>query len=557
MIDILRKLEVLYGDSALEIYEDINQFISDNKANVSRKWVSEKDIMLITYGDSIVKEGETPLKMLNMFLNDYTKDSLSAIHLLPMFPYTSDDGFSVLDYRLIDPKLGNWNDIAALTNKYDLMFDAVINHISKSSDWFEGFLNGDKKYKDFFIKCDDTIDYSNVVRPRALPLYYSYKSSDGPINVWATFSEDQVDINFSNPKVLMEILDILVMYAKKGARFIRFDAVGFAWKKLGTSCIHLPETHILIQVMRYVLDKCVPGTIIISETNVPHVENISYFGNGHNEAQMVYQFPLPPLTLFTFLKGDATKLMNWAKSLENTPLTKSTSYFNFLASHDGIGMRPVEDILTKEEKELMIDNTINNGGKVNYKNNPDGSKSPYELNINFQDALTHPRASKEERITKFLASQCILLSVIGVPGIYIHSLLGSRNDYEGVKESGINRRINREKLNYDKLTEELNSETQRKLILENYLKMIDIRKKQTAFSPNANQEVVYINNKVLSIIRYNKLTNQKILVLVNISNDTIVLDVDYSGIDLLNLEFVNNEIILAPFQYRWIELKEI
>ena len=557
MIDILRKLEVLYGDSALEIYEDINQFISDNKANVSRKWVSEKDIMLITYGDSIVKEGETPLKMLNMFLNDYTKDSLSAIHLLPMFPYTSDDGFSVLDYRLIDPKLGNWNDIAALTNKYDLMFDAVINHISKSSDWFEGFLNGDKKYKDFFIKCDDTIDYSNVVRPRALPLYYSYKSSDGPINVWATFSEDQVDINFSNPKVLMEILDILVMYAKKGARFIRFDAVGFAWKKLGTSCIHLPETHILIQVMRYVLDKCVPGTIIISETNVPHAENISYFGNGHNEAQMVYQFPLPPLTLFAFLKGDATKLMNWAKSLENTPLTKSTSYFNFLASHDGIGMRPVEDILTKEEKELMIDNTINNGGKVNYKNNPDGSKSPYELNINFQDALTHPRASKEERITKFLASQCILLSVIGVPGIYIHSLLGSRNDYEGVKESGINRRINREKLNYDKLTEELNSETQRKLILENYLKMIDIRKKQTAFSPNANQEVVYINNKVLSIIRYNKLTNQKILVLVNISNDTIVLDVDYSGIDLLNLEFVNNEIILAPFQYRWIELKEI
>lgn len=555
MVDILRKLEMLYGDDAQKVSEDINKFILENKSNVLRKWISEEDIMLITYGDSIIKNGESPLNTLNVFLNKYTKNVISAVHLLPMFPYTSDDGFSVINYRKIDPNLGNWSDILSLSKNYDLMFDAVINHISKSSDWFLGYLKGDKKYQNFFIECDENLDYSMVIRPRAHPLYYPYKTSEGIKNIWATFSEDQVDLNFENPKVLLEILDILVMYAKRGARFIRFDAIGFAWKKLGTTCMHLDETHQLIKIMRYVLDECVPGTIIISETNVPHIENISYFGNGYNEAQMVYQFPLPPLTLFSFLTGDASKLMDWIKTLNDTPLSKATSYFNFLASHDGIGMRPVEGILTTKEKQLMIDNTVANGGKINYKNNPDGTKSPYELNINYLDALTNPAAEDDERLSKFLASQTILLSVIGVPGIYIHSLLGSRNDYKGVEESGINRRINREKLDYYKLVEELRTDSLRKAILDQYIELIYIRKKQSAFSPNSLQDVIYLDRRVFTIMRENEVTKQKIVVVVNVSSEQILLETKYVGTDLINNELIEKSISLFPYQYRWVNIK--
>ncbi len=554
MTDILKKLQMLYGDKAQEVFVKISNFIEKNKSAISKGWITEKDIILITYGDSIINNGESPLITLNTFLSEFIKDSISAIHLLPMFPFSSDDGFSVIDYRKINPSLGDWNDVSTLSNNFDLMFDAVINHISISSDWFQGFLSGNKKYDNYFIECDDQVDYSKVIRPRALPLYYSYKTVEGEKNIWATFSEDQVDLNFSNPEVLMEILDILVMYSKRGAKFIRFDAIGFAWKKLGTTCMHLDETHQLIQIMRYVLDECVPGTIIISETNVPHLENISYFGNGYNEAQMVYQFPLPPLTLFSFLTGNATKLMSWVKTLNDTPLTEDTSYFNFLASHDGIGMRPVEGILTQKEIQLMIDNTINNGGKINFKNNPDGTKSPYELNINYLDALTNPDALDEERISKFLASQSILLSVVGVPGIYIHSLLGSRNDYLGVEKSGINRRINREKLKYSNLVEEISKDSLRNTILDRYLKLINIRTKQSAFSPSALQEVVELDERVFSIIRENKLTNQRILVLINASSDMINIDTEYGGTDLINKEMVKEAIALGPYQYRWIVL---
>ena len=548
--EMLQKLELLYGEKAERVFCDVSGLIEKYKENTRiNPWVNESDVMLITYGDSICKDGEKPLYSLNKFLNNYAKDTLSAVHLLPMFPYTSDDGFSVVDYKAINEELGSWEDVNELSKNYNLMFDAVINHISKSSEWFKGWLTGDERYKDYFIECDEKLDYSQVTRPRALPLLTPFETSEGKKYVWTTFSDDQIDINFENPKVLVEVLDILITYALNGARFIRFDAIGFAWKKLGTNCMHLPETHALVQLMRDILDICVPGTTIITETNVPHKDNISYFGNGHNEAQMVYQFPLPPLTLFSFLTGDATKLSNWAADIEN--MSDETTYFNFLASHDGIGMRPVEDILTTEEKQVMVDNVLANGGKINYKNNPDGSKSPYELNINYQDALTHKDAPASERINKFIASQTILLSVIGMPGIYIHSFLGSRNWYEGVESSGINRRINREKLDYDKLVEEL--EGDRKEIFERYSRLIKIRRNEAAFSPTSTQKVLLLDKRVFSIIRENQETGEKILVLINVSNEKVKLDTSIKGRSIINVKGFSDEVELEPYEVEWIK----
>lgn len=552
MKEIYRKLILLYGEKADEVLKEINHFIAVHKKSAPKNWITEKDVILITYGDSIKEEGKSPLNTLKHFLDEQSKGSITAVHLLPIFPYTSDDGFSITDYRQINPDLGVWKDIENLASNYDLMFDAVINHISISSEWFKEYQNGNKQYADYFIECDESKDYNMVTRPRALPLYYKYKTKKGDRNIWATFSKDQVDLNFQNPKVLMEILDLLVFYTNKGARFIRLDAIGFIWKKMGSTCMNLKETHALIQLMHQVLEIIAPGTILVSETNVPHAENVSYFGNGFNEAQMIYQFPLPPLVLYSFLSGDATRLSEWAMSLNDTKLSNKTTYLNFLASHDGIGMIPTEGILSEEEKAVIFDNVNRNGGKISYKLNEDGSNTPYELNINYQDALYKQGDSDDVRIMKFLASQSILLSLQGVPGIYIHSFLGSRNDVAGMEESGINRRINRKKMNYSELVEELKQDKTRKTIFDEYLRIIEIRKIQSALSPEAEQEIVVYDKRLFSFKRHSLETNKTVHVIVNTSNDYIKLETDIIGVDLISNKKAEKEILIEPYQYLWI-----
>lgn len=549
-------------DKLLNIYEDEEKAEAfENLLEVKLKdyeektnsvdGLTEKDVMLITYGDSIISDKTNNIKNLENILDKYVGDLISAIHILPMYPYTSDDGFSVVDYKKINKNIGKWEDIINISKKYDLMYDAVINHISSESMWFKECINGNEKYKDYFIQYDENFDYSNVTRPRVTPLFTEFQTSDGLKKYWTTFSDDQIDLNFENIDLATDIVELMIYYAVNGAKFIRLDAIGFLWRESGTTCMHLDKTHEMIKVIRDVLDVYSPKTKIITETNVPHEFNVSYFGNGGDEAQLVYQFPLPPLTIFSFLTGDASKLSNWADSLGD--LNEKTTYFNFLASHDGIGLRPTEGILNDSEREFLAKNTLKNGGKVNYKSNVDGSISPYELNINYQDALSGQYESDEIRIKKFIGSQVILLSVVGMPAIYIHSLLGSRNDFYGVETTGINRKINREQLNYNKLDDELSSNSFRKEILDKILRVIKIRKNESAFATFAKQEVLFLDKRVFAIKRINKKSNEEITVLVNVSKDFVKLDIELIGIDLFTGIKINNSLELKPLEFMWIK----
>lgn len=549
---IKERLEVLYGNKVADIYPKVVKLMEKWKKQItySYPWVNKEDVMLITYGDGIRQEGKTPLQALKQFLDEEMEDTIRVVHLLPMFPYTSDDGFSVQDFRQIDPLLGTWEDIEALQNNYDLMFDAVINHVSKSSVYFQEFLKGNDRYKNFFIVADPKADYSTVTRPRALPLLTAFETAQGEKYVWTTFSKDQIDFNYKEPQVLIEILDILLFYASKGARFLRFDAIGFAWKEENTTCMHLPQTHELVKLMREVLETCVSGCTIITETNVPHKDNISYFGNGSDEAGLVYQFPLPPLTLHSYISKNAEKLSAWADSLE--PTGEHNTYFNFLASHDGIGMRPIEDILTDEECKAMTEATLDRGGQIGYRTLPDGSDVPYELNINYLDAIAGNESDENKMVQKFMGAQCILLSMIGMPGIYYHSLLGSRNCYKDYEESGIKRRINREKLDLQVLKKELNTDTLRRKVLLRFKGLLKIRKKQEAFSPNSPQKILKLDYRIFALIRGEK--DHRILVMVNVSDETVAVNTAYKGMDLLSGETITEQVRMMPYGYRWIKL---
>jgi len=494
---------------------------------------SERDAILITYGDQIQEPDQAPLHTLDETLDELAGDVLNGVHILPFFPYSSDDGFSVIDYKQVNPAWGDWSDIERMGGHFHLMFDAVINHISRESAWFQAFLRGEEPYKDYFIVVDPDTDLSQVVRPRALPLLTPVETNEGVKYVWTTFSEDQIDLNYANPAVLLEVLDVLLFYVAHGARLIRLDAIGFMWKEIGTSCLHLPQTHQLIQLMRAVLDGVAPGVLLITETNVPHQDNISYFGDGYNEAQMVYNFTLPPLTMHAFMTGDATHLTEWAATL-TTP-SDQTTFFNFMASHDGVGLRPLEGILPPTEMEKMAERVLTNGGLVSYKTNTDGSQSPYELNIVYFDALNDPNADEPAslQVDRFMASQAILLSLMGTPGIYVHSFFGSRNWNEGVAQTGRNRTINRRKFQRAELEAELadpNSIAHQ--VFTRYRELLRVRTAEPAFHPNGGQQVIDLHPALFAFIRSAPDGGSQVLCIHNVSDDEVAVEIDLKALGL-------------------------
>ncbi|MCJ7626470.1 MAG: sugar phosphorylase, partial [Anaerolineaceae bacterium] len=451
-------LKLLYGeDKGTKAAEWLQERLSGFRSAASTPPLDQSDAILITYGDQFQRDGEQPLQTLVHFGDRYLMGLVSGLHILPFFPYSSDDGFSVIDYRQVDPALGTWEDISCLRERYTLMFDAVLNHVSVGNSWFKGFLQGEERYTDYFITLPPETDLSQVVRPRTSPLLTCFETIHGPRWVWTTFSADQVDLNYQNPAVLQEIVDILLQYVENGARLIRLDAIAYLWKKIGTTCIHLPETHLVVKFLNALLKQVAPYVLLITETNVAHEDNVSYFGNGHNEAQLVYNFALPPLVLHALLSGDAGVLAKWAAGL-TLPSTDVT-FFNFLASHDGVGLNPARGILPESEIEAMARRIKAHGGLISSKTNADGSESPYEMNISYFDALSDPNSDEalDIQVKRFLVSQAILLAVVGLPGIYVHSLFGSRNWLEGVKQTGRSRTINRYKFDADELDAALGS----------------------------------------------------------------------------------------------------
>lgn len=445
--------------------------------------LTERDNLLITYGDQV----GGGLSALTDFLDQHTAGIVTGVHLLPHFPFSSDDGFSVIDYRQVNPALGTWADVRRLGEHRRLMLDAVINHISAQSAWFQAYGRGEAPYTGYFIEADPAADLSQVVRPRTSPLL----TPVGDRHVWTTFSVDQVDLNFRNPAVLLEILDILLFYVTNGAQFLRLDAIAYLWKEIGTPCIHLLQTHQIVQLIRAVLDVVAPGTMLITETNVPHRDNISYFGDGTNEAHLVYNFSLPPLTLHALRTGNAATLSRWAADL--TLPSEKVTFFNFLASHDGIGLNPARGILPESEIEKLL-----TGQLVSYKNDPDGSSSPYELNANYFDIIGN-------NVDAFLCAQAIMLVMRGLPGIYFHSLFGSRGWPEGVKQTGRYRSINRQKCARVKLERELAMPgSERYRIFTGYRQLLEKRAASPAFNPYAPQEVLDCGDAVFALRRWSR-----------------------------------------------------
>ena len=533
---IIEKLTVLYGAlDAKAYYWELERLMQVHHAHKPPEMLvadaafephdrfTESDVVAITYGDLIVSPNTHPLRALSIIFENLFRGVFSTVHILPFFPYSSDRGFSVIDYEEVDPKLGRWEDIERLGDEYRLMFDGVINHVSSKSEWFREFLARNPNYEDFFVSFESPQAISEehlrlILRPRTSSLLTEYQTLRGPRWVWTTFSPDQIDLNFRSENVLFRVLAVLLYYVRRGADVIRLDAATYLWRELGTSSAHLPQTHALVQLFRAVLDVAAPRVALITETNVPHDDNVSYFGDGTNEAHMVYNFALPPLVLWTFHSGDWTRLAEWAASI--VPPTETTTFLNFLDSHDGIGLLPVAELLTASERQQLVRRTTNHGGLVSYRAAGGGTQTPYELNIPWYNALNDVDSDESDdlQISRFLASRALALALVGVPAIYLPSIVGAyvTSDYK-VNERDP-RSINRNTIRVQELLDQLSiRESHAARILERFVHLIHVRTRLEAFHPSAEQRVLLVNPAVFSVVRWARRGEGIVIALTNVT----------------------------------------
>ena len=558
-------LEVIYGEQAKDLVAPVIEAMRypedvSEPAPYQNYW-DESDCWMITYATSIHESGEPGLQTLQAFCDRYLSDTVNGLHILPFYPFSSDDGFAVTDYLAVNDAAGSWDDIQSIAGRYRLMSDLVINHVSSQSAWFQNFLSRKDPGKDYFKETKPDEDLSLVVRPRSTPLRTEVETVDGKRWVWCTFGPDQVDLDFGNPEVLLRFLEIIRFYLENGVRVLRLDAVAFLWKEPGTTSLHDQRTHEIIKLLRTLIDFYDPSVMLITETNVPNRDNLTYFGNS-NEAHAIYNFSLPPLLIHTLLTGDCRHLKTWMMSMP--PARGGTTYFNFIASHDGIGMRPVDGLLSQAERSRLMETLTGFGGRISLRTGPDGAAHPYEVNISLIDALAGTEDGRDEfQIERFVCAHAIMLAIEGIPGIYIHSLLGTPNDNEGLARTGQYRSINRHTWEQEEIVKLLDDpDSVQSIILSRLRHLIKLRREQQAFHPNAVQFTMQLGLQTFGIWRQSSDRRQDIFSISNISNERQSVELASINLvstddwrDLISGDRINEGqtvLELRPYQTVWL-----
>ncbi|HCO59389.1 MAG TPA: alpha-amylase [Porticoccaceae bacterium] len=527
----------------------------------------ERDIAVITYADTIVETGVKPLHSLKDFFCQHLSDIASIVHVLPFYPFSSDDGFAVVDYLQVEERLGTWQDIGELTRHFKLMADLVINHCSSQSQWFLNFLEDMEPGRDYFVTVGLEDDLSQVVRPRTSPLLKKVETAAGERHVWCTFSHDQVDLDFANPRVLLEFIKIVAFYLRSGVDIFRLDAIAFVWKIIGTDCLNLPQTHEIVRLLRTLVEHTNPDALLITETNIPNRENLSYFGNA-NEAHIIYNFSLPPLLVNTLITGDCQYLRTWMMSMP--PARNGTTYLNFIASHDGLGLRPAEGLLSDEEILVLAETLQKFGGHISWRalNHNSPEARPYEINISLYDALQGTvKGSDSYNHERFLCAHAIMLALEGIPAFYFHSLVATHNDNEKLQRTGHNRAINRHNWDRALLEQQLNNGSEHQRVFEALTRLIKIRKANPCFHPNATQFTLHLPgtdnlNRIFAFWRQSIDRQQNVFCLYNVTDQA-------QTISLCDLNLINTDdwfdlvtgsehadlqakVHLAPYEFIWL-----
>ena len=542
-------------DQIIQIIKKFNQNNSKKKLTIS-----EKTSLVICYGDNVNSNQKSSIQVFQNFFKKNLKKYFDAIHFLPFYPSSSDSGFAVKDHYKIEKRIGSWSDIKKISKSSHVMADIVINHSSARGLWFKNFLKKKRPGKDYFLTVNSKFNTSKVVRPRDHKLLKKIDIFGKSDFLWRTFSADQIDLDFKNPSVLLRFIKIMVHLVSNGVTIFRLDAIAYLWKKNGTNCINLKQTHEIVKLLRLVSNLLNVETIIITETNLPEKENLSYFGKN-DEANWIYNFSLPPLLIHAFLFENSSYLNKWSKKLPNAKF--QNSYLNFIASHDGIGMRPTEGILNERSLNNFLKRLKKNGSKFSYRKIQNKSKKVYEANITVFDALKKSDTDPNGKffLERYIAAHAIMISFEGVPAIYFNSLFGKSNDEAKYVITGNNRDVNRYKWSYENITKKLNDKNSKQSIFyQNLGKLLEIKRKQKAFHPNAKRLNINLGSKLFCFKRTSLDKKQTIISITNCSSvdQYPKLNKKYSKWkNIINpkINSLNKSFKLKPFETMWLSNK--
>ena len=528
-------------------------------------WDSSSAV-LITYPDAIYRKDESTLRTLAEFFENRLSGLSSVIHVLPFLPSTSDGGFAVSNYEKIEETFGNWEDLKALSSKHKIMADLVLNHVSSSHPWVHQFMKSDEPGSSYIVAPSQTDIWEEVTRPRNSSLFTTLKTDKGFKRVWTTFGPDQIDLDWSNPHIFLEFFKLLVRYINNGAEWIRLDAIAFIWKEPYTTCLHLDPVHSIVKLLNKCLNILKPSAVLITETNVPEKENISYLIDG-NEANLAYNFTLPPLLLEALYTGETDLLNNWLSNWNELPTY--TSLLNFTSSHDGIGLRALEGIMEEKRMHNLLVESEKRGGLVSHRRMSNGQDQPYELNISWWSAMSHIGSDITLfQFERFLLSQVFTLSLKGVPAFYLPSILASPNDIDTFRKTGQRRDLNREKFEANKLIERLNNFDSPASKNISYLsQVIKVRSRLKAFHPEAFMKCISSNISNCVIIQRGS-DEDRVYVISNMSDKHLNISL-FNEIGLFKLSskkrLIDNitgsnlntgSFTLNPYQVVWVSLTD-
>ena len=352
----------------------------------------------------------------------------------------------------------------------------------------------------------------------------------------------------------------MIHLINNGVTIFRLDAIAYLWKENGTKCINLKQTHEIIKLLRNVIDLLNIQTKIITETNLPEKENLSYLGKN-DEANWIYNFSLPPLLVHAFLFENSSYLNKWSKNL---PKTKNGNcYLNFIASHDGIGIRPTEGLLNKKTLNNFLKRLRKNGSKFSYRKIHNKIKKVYEANITVFDALK--KSDYDQKgifyLERYISAHAIIISFEGIPAIYFNSMFGTSNDEAKYIITGNNRDLNRYKWNYENISKKLdNKNSKQSIFYKKISNLLRVRRKQKAFHPNASRHNLNLGSNFFSFKRVSIDKDQTIICITNLSSkiQKTPLNKIYHGWNNLigpKIETKNKLLILKPFETIWLSNK--
>lgn len=402
-------------------------------------------IMLITYPDSMGKN----LKELSEILDEHFRNIIGGLHILPFFPSSADRGFAPKTYDIVDPAFGDWKDIRELADRYYLMFDFMINHVSRSSAYFQDFMakKDQSPYREMFIRYRDfwpqgeptpqEVDLIYKRKPRAP--YIDVRFDDGTSEkIWCTFDEEQVDLAVNTETTRKFIRNTIRNMADNGASVVRLDAFAYAVKKPGTNCFFVePETFDLLGFCRDTAQE--KGAEILPEIH----ENYSIQKKLEEKNYWVYDFALPMLLLHAIYTGTNKNLLHW---LQICPRKQFTT----LDTHDGIGVVDVKGLMTQEQIHQTTEYLFSKGANVKkaYNTLAYHNLDVYQLNCTYYSALG-------DNDDAYLLARAIQFFAPGIPQVYYVGLLAGKNDIELLEKTKVGRNINRHYYSKDEIEREV------------------------------------------------------------------------------------------------------